>query len=90
MPEKTLNLTLPTSLAKELCSASQDFVIDILQRGLRELKIERALERYMQGGISFGAAASLAGISRSEFSRYAYAHGLQPPFSPETLMEEIS
>ena len=57
MPTRALTLTVPASLAQELDSASQEFLAEILERGLRELKIERALERYARGGISFGAAA---------------------------------
>ena len=90
MSTKPLTLTIPTSLAQELDSASQEFLTEILERGLRELKIERALERYAQGGISFGAAAYQAGVSQSELARHAYARGMEPPFSAETLAEELS
>ena len=44
----------------------------------------------LAGGISFGAAAHQAGVSQSELSRHAYARGMEPPFSTETLMEELS
>ena len=64
--------------------------VEILERGLRALKIECALERYARGGISFGAAAQQAGVSQSELARHAYARGMEPPFSAETLAEELS
>ena len=64
--------------------------IEILERGLRELKIERALKRYARGGMSFGAAAQQAGLSQSELARHAYARGMEPPFSAETVVEELS
>lgn len=63
--------------------------MDLLERGLRELKIERALERYVDGGISFAAAAQQAGVSRSELARRAYARGMELSFSAETLAEEL-
>jgi len=88
MSTKALTLAVPDSLAQELDSASQDFLAEILERGLRALKIERTLERYARGGISFGAAAYLAGVSQSELARHAYARGIEPPFSAETLAEE--
>jgi hypothetical protein len=69
-------------------SACQEFLVELLERGLHQLKIERALDRYARGGISFGAVAHQAGVSQSELSRYAYARGMEPPFSTETLMEE--
>ncbi|MBC8447462.1 MAG: antitoxin [Chloroflexi bacterium] len=90
MSTQALTLTIPAPLAQELDSASQQFVIEILERGLRELKIERALKRYARGGMSFGAAAHQAGLSQSELARHAYARGMEPPFSAETLAEELS
>jgi len=89
MATESITLELPATLAQELSAAGQEFVIDILERGLRELKIERALERYSRGGISFGAAAQQAGISQSELARYAYARGMEPSSSDETLREEL-
>jgi len=87
---KVLDLTLPGPLAQELDSAGQEFLVELLERGLRELKVERALKRYSDGGISFGAAAHQAGVSRSELARRAYARGMEPPFSAETLAEELA
>ncbi len=46
MSTRVLTLTVPASLAQELDSASQKLLVEILERGLRELKIERALKRY--------------------------------------------
>jgi predicted HTH domain antitoxin len=89
MPTEALTLTVPASLAQELGSASQDFLVEILERGLREFKIERALERYAQGDISFGAAARLAEVSQPDLARHAYARGMEPPFSPKTPAEEL-
>jgi hypothetical protein len=39
--------------------------------------------------MTFGAAADQAGISQPELARQAYARGLEPPFSGETLSEEL-
>lgn len=58
--------------------------------GLQPLRIERVLEEYARGGISFGAAAHQAGVSQSELARCAYARGMEPPFSADTLTEELS
>jgi hypothetical protein len=89
MTGETLTLSLPAPLAHELGSATQDFLADLLARGLREVKVERALELYARGGISFGAAAQQAGVSQSDLSRFAYARGMEPPFSAQTLAEEL-
>jgi hypothetical protein len=90
MSSKALTLKVPAALARELESASQELLIELLERGLYQLKIERALDRYVRGGISLGAAAHQAGVSESELARHAYAHGMEPPFSAETLAEELS
>ena len=90
MPTEVCTLNIPDSLARELETANQEFLIELLERGLQALKIERALEQYACGGISFGAAAHQAGISQSELARHAYARGMEPPFSAETLAEELS
>ena len=89
MSTEALTLTVPASLAQELERASQEFIVEVLERGLQQLKIERALDQYARGGISFGAAAHQAGIPQSDLSRYAYARGMEPPFSSETLVEEL-
>ena len=60
-----LTLHLPESLAREIESAHQEFLLELLERGWREMKIDRALELYSRGGMSFGAAALQAGVSQS-------------------------
>jgi len=90
MSGETLTLSLPAPLAYELGAATQDFLADLLARGLRDVKIERALERYAHGGMSFGAAAQQAGVSQTDLARFAYARGMEPPFSAQTLAEELA
>ncbi|MBN1401256.1 MAG: hypothetical protein JXA74_10490 [Anaerolineae bacterium] len=89
MSSEPLILEIPDSLAREIDSVGKDLVVDLLERGLREFKIDQALERYRRGGMSFGAAARAAGVSQSELARYAYARGMEPSFSAETLAEEL-
>jgi hypothetical protein len=89
MPDKGLTITIPAALAQELDATNQEFLIEVMERGLRALKIERALERYACGGMSFAAAAQEAGVSQSELARHAYAQGMEPPSSAETLAEEL-
>jgi hypothetical protein len=74
-----MTLTIPDSLGRELDSASQEFYVEVLERGLRNLKIEQALDRYARGGMPFGAAASQAGVLPPELARHAYARGMESP-----------
>ena len=90
MPTEAVTVTIPTHLARELDSADQEFLVEVLQSGLRTLRIERALERYAKGGISLGAAAHQAGVSHSELARQAYARGMEPPFGADTVREALA
>jgi hypothetical protein len=90
MPAEVFTLKIPDYLVRELKTANKDFLIELLERGLYALKIERALDQYARGGISFGSSAQQAGVSQSELARHAYARGMEPPFSAETLAEELS
>lgn len=89
MSGKSLTLTLPNDLIEEFESLREDLLVELLQRGLREVKIDRALASYARGGLSFAAAAEQAGISQPELSRHAHARGLEPSFSAATLSEEL-
>lgn len=87
-PEKVV-VELPSRLAAELAGANQALLTDLLQRGLRDLHIEQALDRYRQGGMSFAAAAEQAGVSLSELARVAYVRHIEPPFDQDMVAEEL-
>jgi predicted HTH domain antitoxin len=89
MPTEVCTINIPDSLAREINTANQDLLIELLERGLHALKIERALDQYSRGGMSFGAAAQQAGLSQTELARHAYARGIEPPYSDEKLAEEL-
>lgn len=85
-----VTLELPPELAETMRELEQITLTEILERGVRDWKIERALRRYAQGGMSFQAAAQQAGVSLSALSLQAYARGMQPPASDQTLAEELA
>lgn len=89
MATESMTIPVPETLARELDSLNQDYLLEVLERGVQALKIERALERYARGNISFGAAARLADVSQSELARHAHMRGMEPPFSAETVAEEL-
>ncbi len=88
-PQK-MTVELPPTLAAELSGVQDELIFNLLQRGLRDLHIEQALERYQQGGISFGAAAEIAGISQSELARSAYVRNIEPPYDEKMVAEELA
>ncbi len=90
MSTKPVTVTVPPSLVQYFEAASGEFVAEILERGLRQWRIEKALVRYAARDVSFGDAAEQAGVTQGELSRHAYARGMVPPFSSETLAEELA
>ena len=77
------------ALAEQLTTASQEYLAYLLQRGLQQERIERAIVRYRQGLLSFAAAAEEADVSQAELARQAYVRGLEPPDDPALLAEEL-
>lgn len=80
---------LPESLVTELSAVNEQLMAELLQRGLRDLRIEQALERYMRGGISFAAVAEQARVSQAELARAAYVRNVEPPFDEAMVAEEL-
>jgi predicted HTH domain antitoxin len=86
---KTITIRLPEHLAEEL-PEEESFIYEILKLGLKQLKIERAIERYKKGGVSLAKVAELAGISIREMIPIAYAHGIEPKYDEALDKSEIS
>jgi hypothetical protein len=86
----SLTVQLPDRLAKELTEAGQEFIAEMIDLGLRTRKIEQALARYARGEMTLGAAAHLASVAEGEMARHAYARGLEPRFTDQTLAEELA
>jgi hypothetical protein len=84
MPHATVSIPLPEDLARELPAEPEERQA-VLELGLREWRIRRALEGYRQGTGSLAFAARQAGISLREMIPLAYAHGLEPKVDPADL-----
>ncbi|AEA46506.1 UPF0175 family protein [Archaeoglobus veneficus] len=54
-------------IAKEEGKQPSEVLREIIEKGLREYKIEKAIEKYQRGLISQGAAAEEAGLTLQEF-----------------------
>ncbi|MFQ5686301.1 MAG: hypothetical protein ACE5GV_06535 [Candidatus Scalindua sp.] len=89
---ETITIKLPDYLAKKL-PKEESVIQTVLELGMKQLEIEKAVERYKKGGISLAKVAALAGISIREMIPIAYAHGMEPkcdqslidsPITPET------
>ena len=67
----------------------ENAIRSIFEIGLTQLKIDRVLRLYKQGGMSIGYAAQMAGIPKQEMFRQARIRGIDPSFSEQTVKEEI-
>lgn len=86
---KTLKLEVPDTLAEEIKTTDSKYICQLIDLGMRHLKMENALLLLKNGGVSIGYAAKIACVSEDEMSAFAYAKGLVPTFSKETLKEEL-
>jgi predicted HTH domain antitoxin len=86
---KTITIQLPDYLVREL-PEEESAIHEILKFGLKQLKIEKAIERYKQGNVSLAKVAELAGISIREMIPIAYAHGLEPKYDESLIESKIN
>ena len=84
-----ITIEVSEDLLKEISLNDQATVRQIFALGLTQLKIDLALRRYREGGISLGYAARLAGIPKREMILQARARGVMPQFSEQTVREEL-
>ena len=77
MATTTVKIVVPDRLAAELPTdpAARS---EVLELGLRSLRIREALEGYRRGEGSLAYAAKQAGVTLREMIPLAYAHGLTP------------
>ena len=87
MSEKIM-VEIPRYLADTL-EGRRDRLPEILQLGLRQLKIKEALILYEQGVVSLARAAELAEIPLQEMIREARAKGVQPRWDENMVEEEL-
>jgi len=66
----------------------QDAVLEeVIQLGIEQLKIRRALTLYRGGNVSLGYVAEKVGLSKRYLIREARLRGIEPPFD-EGMLEE--
>lgn len=87
MPTKPVSIVLSPEVAERFPADPADRE-QVLELGLREWRIRKALEAYGRGEGSLAFAAEQAGIPLREMIPLAYAHGLQPRVDPELLQRD--
>jgi predicted HTH domain antitoxin len=77
-------------IAKEEGKQVSEVLREIVDRGLKEYKIERAIERYQRGLLSQGAAAEEAGLTIQEFHQELKKRGFTLRIDLELIKEELN
>lgn len=77
----TVSIPVPDDLAQQL-PADPAELQRVVELGLKQWRIHRALEAYQRGEGSLAYAAQQAGVSLREMIPLAYAFGLTPKVDP--------
>lgn len=85
----TITIKLPDYLAQRI-PKEDALVKKVIELGLKQLEIEKAIGRYKKGAISIAKTAELAGISIREMIPIAYAYGLEPKYDKSILESPIT
>lgn len=86
---QVLKLEIPDTLAKDIKPMDSRYICQLIDLGMKQIKMENALVLLKKGSVSIGYAAKIADVTMDEMSTFAYAKGLIPTFSQETLKEEL-
>lgn len=62
----------------------------IIRLGIRQYRVERALQLYRDGVGSLGYVAEQTGLNKQDLIKAARHRGIDPEFSKRTVEEELS
>ena len=82
-------IPVPDDLVKQLPSDPADRQ-SVLELGIKQWRIRKALEAYERGECSLEYAAKTAGVSLREMIPSAYARGLTPKVDPSWVSSPLS
>ena len=61
----------------------------VISLGIRQYKIDQALNLYKNGGGSIGYAAEIYDLSKADLIQEAQRRGIEPEFTEDTVLEEL-
>jgi len=94
MKVKTIRLredriTEINKIAEEENKQPSEVLREIIEKGLREYKIERAIELYLRNSLSQGAAAEEAGLTLQEFHQELRRRGFTLRMDAKLIESEL-
>lgn len=84
----SVKLEISEDLIKEFNIEDTSNLKEIIETGIKQVKIEKALQQFKEGNISIAKAAELASISLREMMLQASARGMTPHYDKEMIEEE--
>jgi predicted HTH domain antitoxin len=86
---KVVTVEIPEQWLQGLDWDQTTMIQEIIQLGLYQFKVRRALDMYQAGASSLGYVAEKAGLSKRDLIREARARGIEPAFDEQTVSEEL-
>ena len=87
--EKVITLEVPEQWIEGLDVSQTTVMQEIVQLGIYQFKVRRALDMYQAGVGSLGYVAEKVGLSKRDLIREARVRGIEPPFDEQTVREEL-
>jgi predicted HTH domain antitoxin len=87
--EKVVKVEIPEAWLQDLEWDQATVMQEIIQLGVIQFKVRRALALYQAGAGSLGYIAEAAGLPKRDLIREARARGIEPPFDEQTVREEL-
>ena len=87
--ENSITIEIPQEWVQGLDWTQGMLLQEIVQLGIQQIKIRRALDLYKSSNVSLGYAAQQMGVSKRELIIAARAQGIEPPFDEQTVREEL-
>ena len=78
--EKVVTLEVPEQWIEGLDVSQTTVMQEIVQLGIYQFKVRRALDMYQAGVGSLGYVAEKVGLSKRDLIREARVRGIEPPF----------
>ena len=96
MRSKSISIRIPAEDYEDLKQISSDsgvgrstVIRDVLERGIREKKLDIAIDKYRKHEITLWKAARMAGIPLTKFIDLLASEGLEYHYSVEEVSEEF-
>jgi hypothetical protein len=87
--EKTVRVEIPEEWLQDLEWDQATVMQEIIQLGVYQFKVRRALEMVLAGTGSLGYIAEKTGLSKRDLIREARSRGIEPSFDEQTVREEL-